>query len=136
MTAELMKRESENSALPELERAERTRTRRVFVPRTDIYETADSIIVLADMPGVSESSIDITVEKNTLTIDGTIEDSELPGYSAAYCEYVSGDFHRVFTLSNEVDREGIVATVKNGVLRLSLPKSKTALARKIAVQAG
>jgi len=131
-----MKRESENSALPELERAERTRTRRVFVPRTDIYETTDSIIVLADMPGVSENSIDVTVEKNTLTIDGTTEDSELPGYSPAYCEYVSGDYHRRFTLSNEVDREGIVATVKNGVLRLSLPKSKTAMARKIAVQAG
>jgi HSP20 family molecular chaperone IbpA len=113
--------------------AEQTRSKQLFLPRTDIYESADQLVLVADMPGVKQDGIDITLEQNILTIYGRAEEPELPGYRLAYAEYVSGDFRRVFALSNEIDRDGIKATMKNGVLRLVLPKSSKAMPRKIAV---
>ena len=75
-----------------------------------------------------------TLEHNILTVHGHIEQPEFPGYNLTYAEYGIGSYKRVFALSNEIDREGIQASVKNGVLKLVLPKSKRALPRKIAVQ--
>jgi HSP20 family molecular chaperone IbpA len=116
--------------------AEFTRTRRVFMPRADIYETPDSIVVLADMPGVDEKGLDITLEKNVLTISGRVGDIQLPQDARlAYEEFEVGDYQRAFTLSDEVDRERIEATLKQGVLKLVLPKATQARMRKIAVKA-
>ncbi len=117
------------------ERVERTRARRVFSPQVDIVERKGDILVTADMPGVDETSVDINLEKNVLTIYGAIEDDKLPGYEPFYSEYGLGDYERVFTLSDEIDRDRIQATVKNGVLKLVLPKAKAAKSRKIAVKA-
>ena len=116
--------------------AEFTRTRRVFMPRADIYETPDGIVLLADMPGVDEKGVDLTLEKNILTITGRVEPEVLPENARlAYEEYEIGDYQRVFTLSDEVDREGISASLKNGVLRVTLPKAGAAKTRKISVKA-
>lgn len=115
---------------------ENTRPRKVFIPRTDIYETKDNIVVLADMPGVDENSVDIMLEKNTLTIKGLVNPSTSEGYSLTHAEYSLGDYQRSFTLSNLVDREGILATVKNGTLKLVLPKHQQAKSLKIEVKAG
>jgi len=116
--------------------AERTRDRPAFVPRADIYETDDGIFIVADMPGVDESSLDITLENNVLTINGYVEPVPPQGYSLVYSEYREGDYVRSFRLSDEIDRSGIDATLKDGVLRLHLPKVKEARLRKIAVKAG
>ena len=116
--------------------AERTRDRPAFVPRADIYETDDGIFIVADMPGVDESSLDITLENNVLTINGYVEPVPPQGYSLVYSEYREGDYVRSFRLSDEIDRSGIDATLKDGVLRLHLPKVKEARMRKIAVKAG
>jgi HSP20 family molecular chaperone IbpA len=116
-------------------RAERTRDRVAFIPRVDIYETNEDIYVVADVPGVDENSVDITLEKDVLTIDGYVEPMEPEGYRLAYAEYRVGDYHRRFTLSNQIDRDKIEATVRDGVLRLHLPKA-TPTTRKIAVKAG
>ena len=116
--------------------AERTRDRPAFVPRADIYETDEAIVVVADMPGVDENSIDITLEKDVLTINGFVEPATPEGYSLAYAEYRVGDYQRAFALSNQVDRDGIEASLKDGVLRLHLPKVTEAKTRKIAVKAG
>jgi len=115
---------------------ERTRARRAYVPRADIYETETDIVLVADMPGVDENSVDVTLEKNVLTITGTVEEMAPENYGLAYAEYGSGDYQRSFTLSNEIDREKIEAMVKNGVLKLRLPKSHAARSRKIAVKGG
>jgi HSP20 family molecular chaperone IbpA len=115
--------------------AERTRARKAYVPRADIFETNDAIMVVADMPGVDENSVDITVEKGVLSINGYVEPTHPDNYSLAYAEYEEGDYFRRFTLSNEVDQENIQASVKNGVLRLHLPKAGPAQARKISVKA-
>jgi HSP20 family molecular chaperone IbpA len=115
---------------------ERTRSQRVYIPRTGIYEVDDAILVVANMPGVDESSVDITLEKNLLTIKGYVDAVVPEGYTLAYAEYEVGDYERSFTLSDEIDREHIEAEVKAGVLHLRLPKAEPVMARKIAVKAG
>lgn len=117
------------------EDTERTRETQVYVPRTDIYETDDDIIVLADVPGADQDSIDIMLEKNVLTINAYVEPPEMEGYSLVFGEYGVGDYERRFTLSDEIDREKIEAAVSDGVLRLTLPKAGMAKTRKIAVKA-
>ena len=116
------------------EEMERTRARRCFVPKADIYETDHEIIVLADIPGANEKKVDITLEKNILSISATIEPVRTNGYELTYAEYEEGDFQRSFRLSDEIDRDKIEASVRDGVLQLRLPKAQGAAARKITVQ--
>jgi len=101
----------------------------------DILEKKDEIVVTADMPGVDEKSLDITLEKNVLTIHGMTEPEPETTARPIYAEYGIGDYQRAFTISEEVDRDGIKATMKNGVLRLVLPKAPAAKTRKIEVLA-
>lgn len=117
------------------EGVERTNTRRVFKPDVDIAEKSDDTVLLADVPGVDEKSLDITLEKNVITIRGRVEPDIPAGYRFAYGEYEVGDYERAFTLSDEVDKDRIQATIRNGVLRLVLPKAAAAKARKIAITA-
>lgn len=124
-TMEIEKQESEAPA--------RTERRWTYRPRVDIHEMDEEVIVFADIPGVDESSLDITLEKNVLTVRGSVEVPSLENYRLAHAEYRAGDYVRSFTLSDTIDRDNIEATVKNGVLRLSLPKAEAAKARKIAV---
>jgi HSP20 family protein len=114
---------------------ERTRTGKVYTPAVDIYETKDSVVLVADMPGVDENSLEVTLEKGTLTIYGHVEPHVPAGYSLAYAEYGIGDFQRSFAISNEIDWEHIEGTVKNGVLHLTLPKAGPAQTKKIAIKA-
>jgi HSP20 family molecular chaperone IbpA len=125
---EMQKREASSPV-----ETERTKTMKVFIPRVDICETKDAIVLLADMPGVDEKSIDITLEKNVLTLSGRVEPDMHEGYRAAFMEYEAGDYERAFTLSDEINRDGIEASVKNGVLRLTLPKAEPVKLRKINV---
>jgi len=115
--------------------AERTRDRIAFVPRVDIYETDEGIVLVADMPGVDESSVDIMLENDVLSINGYVEPVEPENYRLAYAEYRVGDYQRQFTLSEQIDQDKVEATVKDGVLRLHLPKAKPTT-RKITVSAG
>ena len=116
--------------------AEPARERQVFSPRADVYETGNEIVVLADMPGVQEGSVDISLEKNVLTVQGSVEAPPHAGYRLAYGEFDDGDYRRSFALSEGVDRDRIEATAKDGVVRLVLTKAKEAVARKIPVKAG
>jgi HSP20 family protein len=115
--------------------AERTRERPAFIPRSDIYELDDEIVVVADMPGVDAESVEITLERNTLTINGYSKPTDLSGYSLTYAEYREGDYQRSFSLSNEIDQSKIEAQMKDGVLHLHLPKVGPTT-RKIAVKTG
>ncbi|HYF48184.1 MAG TPA: Hsp20/alpha crystallin family protein [Planctomycetota bacterium] len=108
--------------------------RRMFMPRADVYETPDAIVVVADLPGVDENHIDITLENDVLTIHGRVEPLAPAGHKLAYAEYGEGDYHREFQISNEIDRDAIQAAVKNGVLKLTLPKAGPAKTRKITVK--
>jgi HSP20 family protein len=113
---------------------ERTRQSRVYIPRADIYETHDDVVVIADIPGADEKSVDITLEKNVLTINAYPVKNQPEGYSLVYSEYGVGDYQRRFVISNEIDQAKIEASVKDGVLRLRLPKAGPAKTRKITVR--
>jgi HSP20 family molecular chaperone IbpA len=92
------------------------------------------MVIVADVPGVDDDQLR-SRWKNILTINALIEPVEmeaLPGFR----EYEVGDFQRSFKLSDEIDSNKIRATIKDGVLRLYLPKAAAAQARKISVKAG
>jgi HSP20 family molecular chaperone IbpA len=111
---------------------------RTYSPKVDIVERKDDIVIIADMPGVDEKSVDITLESDTLTISGTVDErlgGRLPeGARPGLREYEAGDYRRVFTINEAIDRDRVGATVKHGVLRLVLPKAEEARSRKIAVK--
>jgi len=132
MPAELM--DAKQKEIVRENGAQRTKSRPAFVPRTDIFESKDHLLLVTDMPGVDQDSVEITLERNILTIVGTVKLPAIEGYTLTYSEYSMGDFRREFTLSNEIDREGIEACMKNGVLRLTLPKSQRAMPKKISIQ--
>jgi len=117
------------------EDTERTRERKCYIPKADIFETAKEIVVIADIPGVNNKSIDITLEKGLLTINAFVNPVVPDGYSLVYSEYEEGDYMRSFRLSNEIDQDNIDAKVSNGELWLHLPKIEQAKVKKIAVKA-
>ncbi len=125
---ELQKREKE------LEKGvERTMAKNVYTPPVDIIEQKEYIILLADMPGVDAKSVQITLDKDLLTIHGNAEREEHKDSRLVVSEYGFGDYERTFTISNEIDRDNIKASMKDGVMRLTLPKAATAKTRKIPV---
>jgi HSP20 family molecular chaperone IbpA len=113
---------------------QRPAPRRVYAPRVDVYESTDAYVVTADVPGVAEDGLEITVEKNRLTIDAHVAPVERNGYRLRVAEHPSGDFHRTFALPDTVDRERIEARLKNGVLQVTLPKSEALRPRRITIQ--
>jgi HSP20 family protein len=114
---------------------ERARARKIYTPAVDIIERKDDIVVIADMPGVDEKSVDITLEKNLFSIYGRVEPEIPERHRLVFSEYGMGDYQRVFTISDAVAKDGIRATVGNGVLRLVLPKAEEVRTRKIEVVA-
>jgi HSP20 family protein len=116
--------------------SERTRSGRAYLPAADIYETNNAVVLVLDMPGVDEGTVDVTLEKNVLTIYGRVEPQLPVAHTLAYREYGIGDYQRSFTISNQIDWEKIEGTVKNGVLRLTLPKAGPAKAKQINIKSG
>ncbi|NKB69523.1 MAG: Hsp20 family protein [Candidatus Latescibacteria bacterium] len=90
-------------------------------PLADIYQTKDAVVIEADIPGVAEEGLDITLEQDILTVEGLVESGK-HGY------------RRRFSLSDQVDRQSIEAALENGVLRLTLPRAEASLARKIDIK--
>jgi HSP20 family protein len=110
--------------------------RPVFNPRVDLVDSPEAITLWADLPGVDENTLDITVEKNTLTLKANVQPPVFEGMEPLQREYAVGDYQRSFTISDEIHREGIEATVTQGLLKLTLPKTRHATMRKVAVKAG
>ena len=110
---------------------------RVWVPAIDLIEKKDSYVVRAELPGVARENIDITFEKNVLTVSGqkasTIEakDEELRVFAA---ERVSGSFSRSLRMPDYIDGEKIEADYKDGVLTITIPKAELAQPRRIEVK--
>jgi HSP20 family molecular chaperone IbpA len=87
------------------------------------------------MPGVASDGVNINLEGDQLTIEGRVKAEDYEGLKPLYVEYNVGGYFRRFTVGEAVDRDGIKAQLKNGVLALRLPKAERARARRIAVQA-
>jgi HSP20 family molecular chaperone IbpA len=131
-TKELKVKEKQELASP----AEQTRPGLVFTPSVDIFENDKEIVLLADMPGVRAEALNIDLRDNTLTLDGGVEPFEAEGEKEVLIEYEVGKYYRQFSLSEMIDQNKIDAQLKNGVLRLTLPKVEKAAPRTITVQAG
>jgi len=106
----------------------------IFTPAADIYEEQDSFTVLADMPGVEQKNIDISIEDNVLSITGTQSSQDQEGYELLHRGYRTGLYKRSFTLASDIDHAKISAKMHDGVLRLILPKSEKAKPKKIKVE--
>jgi HSP20 family protein len=111
--------------------------RKVFTPAVDVRETPEALILWADLPGVDESGIEVSLEGNALTIEGRAAADAAPqGRTAVWREFLGGDWRRRFVLSlDAVNAEGIRADMKDGVLKVTIPKADQAKKRKISVTA-
>lgn len=108
-----------------------------WLPKVDIKESDNSYIVTADIPGVDPKDIKISINNNTLTIQGekTIENRE-NDKTYQRIERYSGSFYRQFSLPTNVDGDNIKAKSKHGVLELTLPKTRSAATKYIEVKDG
>ena len=108
----------------------------MWYPRVDLREHDQEFVLVADLPGMKQDDINITVENNILTLQGKrVAEHEGQNGSAQYRERVFGTFCRRFTLGAAVDAEHITATYKAGVLEVHIPKTAAAQPKRIAVQA-
>ena len=108
----------------------------VFIPDVDIFEDKDALILIADMPGIDSEGVDINLKDSELTISARPVKEERNDVIPLYTEYESGGFLRSFTLSNVIDQARIEARMKDGVLKVILPKAESAKPRQIVVQSG
>jgi len=103
-------------------------------PLIDIHEGPDGLVLEADLPGATEEGVVIHLEENVLTLHAHVSSPVPPEARALHEEYRVADFHRSFILSDEVERSRISAELKNGVLRLALPKAERAKTRRIEIR--
>jgi HSP20 family protein len=109
---------------------------RTLTPRVDVSEDDTGITLLADLPGVGREQLELRVEADTLHIEGQV-DAATPGdLEAVYAEVRLPRYRRSFTLSRELDASHIEAHLKDGVLKLRIPKQAHAQPRRIEVSAG
>lgn len=114
-------------------RSEETRTRdRYISPAVDIYETAEGLVVMADLPGVAEEDLEVRSDHDILTIWG-VSRPAVEGELISR-EYELVNFFRRFEVGEKIDQSKITAEFKHGVLTLNLPKAEAAKARRIDVK--
>lgn len=106
----------------------------VAAPAVDIYENDAEILVHADMPGVLKDDISVNIDNGKMLLSGTRRLQ--PGGSASWRELTDVEFRRTFAVPQSIDVNKVHAELKNGVLRLHLPKSEAAKPRRIEIKAG
>jgi len=97
---------------------------RVFVAVADIFETDQALTVVLEMPGVNKESVDVRVENDMLSVEGSVDFSNYAGLQPVYTEYNVGNYARTFQLSSKIEQGSIRAELKDGVITLILPKSE------------
>lgn len=106
-----------------------------LVPRLDVSETEKEIKVAAELPGMDEKDVNVTLEGDVLTLKGEKKaEAEEKGKNFHRVERTYGSFQRVITLPAEVDATKVTAGFKKGVLTVTLAKSPAAQTRKIEVK--
>jgi HSP20 family protein len=112
---------------------EKTAPARYYVPAADIFETEDALTVILEVPGVEKKNLNVKLENDVLQIDAQIDFANYEGCEPVYTEYNVGHFQRAFTLSSKIDQDKITAELHDGVLTLTLKKSKEAAPRRISL---
>ena len=107
---------------------------RTFLPTSDIFETEEALTVVMVMPGVDKANVEINVENDVLSVSGRIDLGKYENLVPVYTEYNIGHYRRTFNLtSSRINQERIAADIKDGVLRLTLPKVEQAQPRQIQI---
>lgn len=121
-------------------RGEPERGRAAFPMPLDIYSTNDEIVLLAAVPGMQPEDLDLTIQKNTVTISGELRTPVEEGNGADLTWYVrelaEGTYRRSLTLPFLVDADKAEATFEHGILKVVLPKAEEARPKKVAISAG
>jgi HSP20 family protein len=107
----------------------------IFMPPADILEKGDTVALLLDVPGADPASLDVTLDKHVLTIEARVTLAAPDGYAPEHIEFQNGTYERRFVFSERMDGDHIDATLKDGVLRLTVPKAHDSAAKKISVKA-
>lgn len=107
-----------------------------FKPNTDVLEREDGFYIFVDMPGVGKDDLSIDLRENELEIRGRAVSPRQENAKALHVEFGDGEYVRTFTISDGVDREGIRANLRKGLLELFLPKAARFKPRRIEIQAG
>ena len=124
----------EKAQTPELATTEGARGV-TFMPRIDVLETENELLLFADLPGVEQDNVDIRFENGELTLRARRTSPQANRTPLAF-EYETGDYFRAFRITEQIDAEKIWAELKHGVLTLHLPKVETVKPRKITVKGG
>lgn len=106
-----------------------------LVPPADIFEDADGITIQLDMPGVVKEGLSVKADRNGLVVEGDASIAMPEGLEAVYAEIRTARYRRSFTLTGELDADGIEASIKDGVLTIHVPKRAELKPRRIEVQA-
>jgi len=106
-----------------------------YTPLVDILETGDGFTFYADLPGVKAGDLDVTYEDDTLTIEAKVQPRQPRDQEYLLKEYGVGTFSRSFIINAPVNGEAIRAELKNGELKLFVPKTEAAKTRKIPIKA-
>ena len=104
-----------------------------LLPPVDIYEDETGFTLIADLPGVTKERLGVKVNGDNLLIDGDVSVPAPQGMELLYAEILASSYRRSFTLSRELDASKIEANLKDGVLRLRIPKAEEARPRKIEI---
>jgi HSP20 family protein len=105
-----------------------------FVPPTDVYETAEEVVVVMDMPGVCFDCAHVSIVDDELVVTGHVTHGEDQDDYVLYREYDVGHYHRHFGLPPTIDRERIEASMNDGVLTVVMPKVEQVRPRRITVK--
>ncbi len=106
---------------------------RVIVPVADIYETENEYVITMDMPGVEKADVDILIDKNDLTIQGTTSADAIETEDLLYSEYQLYNYKRNFIVGNDIESGKVNAAMNNGVLEITLPKKDEVKPKKIEI---
>lgn len=104
---------------------------RAIAPRIDVYETDTAFVLVGDMPGVRPEGLDVVAERDVLSIRGRVTRPERP---PEHQEYELVDYFQTLALTEDLDASGVSASLKDGVLRITIPKSPTVQPKKIHVR--
>jgi len=121
---------------PQATRDETTRDQPFVVPPVDVYENESGITLLADLPGVSRDRLGVRVDGETLIVEASASTAQPEGMQLIYGEAQYPSYRRQFTLSRELDSSRIEAALKDGVLKLQIPRREEAKPRRIEVRVG
>lgn len=113
---------------------EQTRPGRYYMPDVNIYEFDEALKLWADMPGVKEKDVEVSLKDGVLTIIGKVATDMYAGLRPMYTEYNVGNYYREFVLNEDIEESKIKAALQNGVLELELPKKEQAKPRRIEVR--